>query len=119
MVLDGNLPIPSRRNAAEELERLITPKSLQAREPWIRYKDIGDCLRGILFSEPLPEAADTEGARKLCDQPLPLAWTKDLILHIVSNQEIISLVRDSWEKIPDAFRGQRGESSPISRGRRS
>ena len=100
MLLDADLTTATRSRAAEDLEPLITPPSPREREPWVRYKAIGQCLRDILFAHPLPETADVAQALKLCDS-LHLSWTRGLLLNIRDSQADIREVCNAWDAIPN------------------
>ena len=100
MLLDADLTTATRSRAAEDLEPLITPPSPREREPWVRYKAIGQCLRGILFAHPLPETADVAQALQLCDS-LHLSWTRGLLLNIRDSQADIREICNAWDSIPN------------------
>ncbi len=100
MLLDADLTTATRSRAAEDLEPLITPPSPREREPWVRYKAIGQCLRDILFAHPLPETADVAQALKLCDS-LHLSSTRGLLLNIRDSQADIREVCNAWDAIPN------------------
>lgn len=91
---DPDLPDDIRREAVDELEKLI------------QESGVGSYLEGVLYAHPLPRSLDLAGAMQRARTAE--AWETLTLLELVwSHQDAISDVRQAWESIPLAdFSGE-------------
>ncbi len=83
VVLDRELSIETRRDAATELEALL-PRA-------------GESLRAVLFARPLHEEHDLAGATTLATRP----GVRALLGELSAAQPHARAVFDAWERLPD------------------
>jgi hypothetical protein len=102
-ILDPSLPALVRVNSAKALNPLIAPPSPQPGEPLLRYKRVGDVIRGIMFAAPLPDARAGEVALELCRSVVGIGWVQGLLADLITHQDDIRKVCDAWTMIPESL----------------